>query len=114
MICNELKFNDSKIDSRWLSKQKLEITIGNAVIKPSQFVRNLIAVFDNTMCMYPHIVQQTKNVLLSTSLGKVRLYLNKSACAAKIHVLVTSRLDYPNSLFAGLPDIHQTPSVGTK
>ena len=107
MIFNKLKFNDSKTEflpittsyyNNWLSKQKLEITIGDAVVRPSQFVKNLGAIFDDTMCMSKHIACINKKLCFALRcLWRVRPYLDYSACAAAVNSLVTSRLDYDNS-----------------
>ena len=74
-----------------------KITIGNTVIRPSLSVRNLGVTFDSAMTMSNHIssICKTLNFHLR-NLSRVRI--DKTTCHHTIRALVTSRLDYANSL----------------
>ena len=87
-----------------LSKlSNLEISVGNANIKPCAKVRNLGVIFDNNMTMEDNV-----NNICKTSyfyirlLGKLRKFLDKETGAMITHAFVTSRLDYCNSLLYGI------------
>jgi hypothetical protein len=81
----------------------LEISVGNANIKPCTRVKNLGVIFDNNMSMENHV-----NNICKTSyfyihlLGKLRKFLDKETGAMITHAFVTSRLDYCNSLLYGI------------
>jgi len=110
MKSNLLMLNDSKTEvvllgtKQQLSKlSNLEISVGNANIKPCTKVRNLGVIFDNNMTMEDHV-----NNICKTSyfyirlLGKLRKFLDKETGAMITHAFVTSRLDYCNSLLYGI------------
>ncbi len=110
MKSNLLMLNDSKTEVVLLgTKQQLcklsnlEISVGNANIKPCTKVRNLGVIFDNNMTMEDHV-----NNICKTSyfyirlLGKLRKFLDKETGAMITHAFVTSRLDYCNSLLYGI------------
>lgn len=110
MKSNLLMLNDSKTEvillgtKQQLSKfSNLEISVGNANIKPCTKVRNLGVIFDNNMTMEDHV-----NNICKTSyfyirlLGKLRKFLDKETGAMITHAFVTSRLDYCNSLLHGI------------
>ena len=110
MKFNLLMLNDSKTEvvllgtKQQLSKfSNLEISVGNANIKPCTKVRNLGVIFDNNMTMEDHV-----NNICKTSyfyirlLGKLRKFLDKETGAMITHAFVTSRLDYCNSLLHGI------------
>ena len=60
--------------------------------------------FDNNLCLDKHISKLAKSLNSSLfKIGKIRKYLDQKPCASLIGGLFTSRLDYCNSLFYGLP-----------
>ena len=80
------------------------LSLGNSKIKPTEKVRNLGTVFDSHMSMEPNIsgvIQRGYNQL--RGIGKIRRFLDHSTSARVIHGLLTSRLDFNNSLLARLP-----------
>ena len=96
MLCRG--FNDEYILS------DISITIGNTVIRPSLSARNLGVTFDSAMTMYNsnHIssICKTLNFHLR-NLSRVRIFIDETTCHHAIRALVTSRLDYANSLLMG-------------
>ena len=116
MESNGLKLNDSKSEflllgsTQMLSKVKsetIEICIGknrNNSIKPSNTVRNLGVVYDSNLSFKNHITYLSQSVRFQLrNLGFIRKYLTKSAAEQLIHALISSRLDFCNSLFCNLP-----------
>src|SRR3977135_128017 len=110
MQSNLLMLNDSKTEvvllgtKQQLSKlSNLEISVGNANIKPCTKIRNLGIIFDSNMTMEDHV-----NNICKTSyfyirlLGKLRKFLDKEIGAMITHAFVTPRLDYCNSLLYGI------------
>ena len=110
MKSNLLMLNDSKTEVIMIgTKQQLtkfsdlEISVGNAIIKPCTKVRNLGVIFDNNMTMEAHVNNICKSSYFYIRLlGKLRKFLDKETGAMLTHAFVTSRLDYCNSLLYGI------------
>ena len=91
MISNKLKINNDKTEFLVISSSHLsfhfdkQLTIGDATI--SQF----------SSC-------HSSNHFHLRNIGTIQHALTESAAAQLVHSLVTSRLDYCNSLLYGLPD----------
>ena len=111
MICNKLKINDDKTEFLVISSSRSsfnfdkQLTIGNSKITPCSSCRNLGVMFDK----HAKMDSQINNICRSThfhlrNIGTIRHVLNEPATAQLVHSLVTSRLDYCNSLLYGLPD----------
>ena len=82
-----------------------QLTMGDCKVDANISVRNLGVIFDDTMSMklqVDSIIRQTNYQLWAIS--RIRNYLNFEACSKLIHVSISSRLDYCNSLLFGLPD----------
>ena len=68
-------------------------------------VVDLGAMFDNNQKMDIHISSVCRATHFHLrNIGAIRSHLTDSATASLVHSLVTSRLDYCNSLLYGLPD----------
>jgi len=111
MIKNKLKINDDKTEFLLVTSPKvsmnkdLNVTVGNCVIHPSTSCKSLGVTIDchvnmesqvNSICRSAHF--HLRNI------GSIRHLLTDSAAAQLVHALITSRLDYCNSLLYGLPD----------
>ncbi len=114
MTQNKLKLNNDKTEFMVIVSKHHQclvdevapvLTLGDSVISPSLSVRNLGATFDTHMTMVPHInnVTRTSYFHLQT-LSRIRRHVDKDTCAAAARALILSRLDYANSLLAGVPD----------
>ena len=97
-----MKLNDDKTEMLiFMSKHQLRqygvcpITIGDSVIPAVEDVRNLGVKMDQHMSM----AQQVTAVCAVT----IRRYLTTNAIRNAVQALITSRLDYCNSLLATLP-----------
>ena len=65
-------------------------------------MRNLGVEFDSAMNMSSHVSAICKTVNFHLwNLSRVRMYIDETTCHHAIRALVTSRLDYANSLFQG-------------
>ena len=111
MTLNKLKLNDSKTEFLLISPKyhyqklmKLDpcIRVGNTTIKPTKWVRNLGAIFDANMTMVAHTNMVTRSMHYHIRrIAKIRGHLDDATASRVICALVTSRLDYNNSLLAG-------------
>ena len=107
-----LKLNEDKTEMvMFMSKYHLkqhgssDITVGDATVAPVDCVRNLGVQMDQhlTMCQRVTAICRSCNYQLYR-LSTIRRYLTMDAAINAVHALITSRLDYCNSLLAGLPD----------
>lgn len=111
MIHNKLKINDDKTEFLILtsqhSKSKLNcsLPIGSSQVNPSSSCRNLGVTFDNKLTMNLHISNLCRNMMFHLrKIGSIRSILSENAAAQLVHSLITSKLDYCNSLLYGLSD----------
>ena len=111
MIQNKLKINDDKTEFLILHSSYKEFTanlnfeIGQTLVKPSDTCHNLGVIFDSHMKMENQIqsICQSVNFHLR-SINSVSDSLTDEATVLLVHALITSKLDYCNSLLHGLPD----------
>ena len=80
----------------------IPLIIGNTTIYPSSTLQNLGVEVDSAMNMSSHFFAICKTVNFHLwNLSRVRMYIDETTCHHAIRALVTSRLDYANSLFQG-------------
>ena len=103
--------NDSKTEFSILgSKQQLSkinishITVGGTNITPVSNVRNLGFLFDSNLSMSSHITKVCSTSFYHLhNIKRMSKYLSHNSLKILIHAFITSRLDYCNGLFYGLP-----------
>ena len=112
MIKNKLKTNDSKTEfiifRSPLLKQNLSdlsVSVGDMQVSPFSKVRDLGVVFDQYLSFHDHIsgICQSTHFLLR-GIGRIRNLLTFDAPAQHIHALITSSLDFCNSILYNLPN----------
>jgi hypothetical protein len=109
---NKLKLNQDKTELEIIfpSRQSHKVTIkrmkiGDCYVESSPTAKNLGAIFDNNMCMQPHVSHLVKSCNAQLrSIGQARRYLTWDATEKVIHAFLSSRLDSGNSLLYRLPD----------
>ena len=113
MSANKLKLNPEKtefilIGSKNNRKQLLPhfpINILSNQISPAQNVRNLGVVFDSNFSFSDHLSQVIKSTRVhARDLYRIRPLLDLNTSVLLANALVSSRLDYCNSLFLSLTD----------
>lgn len=109
MSINKLKLNKDKFEyiifhSRCsnFNRDHFKLTLQDLTHDPETNVRNLGVIFDECL----KFEQQTKAVARACrfqlrSIGRIRSYLDMDSCKTMVNALVTSRLDYCNSLLYG-------------
>ena len=106
LSCNKLKLNDSKTEFMLLYPKRLchKIDISNCYlqkIKPVNIVRNLGSIFDKHMNMENKISSKIQSAYYQLHcISKIRNYLDQRGCKMLVNSLVTSRIDFNNSLLA--------------
>ncbi len=112
MLSNKLMINDGKTvfmaigNNPHLKKLHFDsIMVGNDVIPKSETSGNLGVTFDENMSMKSHINSVCKSGYYHLrNISRIRKCITHDACVTLVHAFITSRLDYCNTLFAGLPD----------
>ena len=112
MIKNKFKINDSKTEfiifRSPLLKQNLSdlsVSVGDMQVSPSSKVRDLGVVFDQYLTFHDHISGICKSTHFHLrGIGRIRNLLTFDATAQLIHALITSRLDFCNSILYNLPN----------
>ena len=80
------------------------IQIGDDMIHVSSTATNLGFKFDKNLCCHDQIKQVFKSSFyFIRNIAKIRNYLTDSATESVVHAFITSKLDYCNSLYYGLP-----------
>ena len=112
MILNKLKINDAKTEFIVFRSPMLKhdlsdmsVNVGGNVIKPSEKVRDLGVILDQTLSFDDHIstICQSAHFHIR-NIGRIRNLLSFDACATLIHALIGSRLEYCNSLLYNIAD----------
>ena len=112
MTINMLKLNDSKteiilVKSQYLRKHipSPNIRMGSCVVEPTSAARNIGVVFDHHLQFDSQITAACRSIYFHLrNIARIRKYLNVSAIASLVHALITSRSDYCNALYCGLPN----------
>ena len=110
MKANLLKLNTEKTEILILGTKSVitkyhldDFRVGVSSTSPSETVRNLGCIFDPVLNMACHVTSLCKSAYYHLyNLGKVRKCLSRGITEKFIHVFVSSRLDYGNSLLYGI------------
>ena len=106
---NYLKVNDDKTEIvLFTPKHKplnpISVRVGDAVIQPVHHVQNFGAMLDSHMSMEKQVNSVCRSAYNQLrNISRIRHHLTESATRTLVQALVTSRLDYCNSLLYGVP-----------
>ena len=107
---NGLKCNPSKTEvihfySRFMPSDNIShLRVGTAIIEPVNEVRDLGITLDSTLTLRTHINNICRSGSLSLhELSKIRKFLSQKDTERVVHAFISSKLDYCNGLFYGLP-----------
>ena len=117
---NMLKLNKSKTEVIFSAKKQhdpfadIHLTFGDSVIHPIREVRNPGVYLDQNLSMEVHIkyVEKSCNFQIR-NIHRIRQYLSDSTCKTLVQALITSCMDYCNSLLIKMPkcDLHRLKKV---
>ncbi|KAI4900370.1 hypothetical protein NFI96_001985 [Prochilodus magdalenae] len=106
---HHLKLNPSKTELLFIPSTAgphwdLAISFGNSLITPTEDARSLGVILDGQLSFSAHIANLTRSCrFLLYNIRRIRPFLSQEATQLLVQSLVISRLDYCNSLLAGLP-----------
>ena len=111
MFVNKLKLNQDKTEliifaspahHRKLQHVSLQLD-DHTTISPSDSIRLLGCVLDKQMSMTDQVTNVSKSVNFhSRNISRIRKFIDKDTCHSVVRFLITSRLDYCNSLYNGV------------
>ena len=121
MSSNRLKLNTDKTQFIWLGtrQQITKVSVDSIILGPNSVkfqtvVNNLGVLIDSHLTMKNHVRKVCQSSFYHLrQLRVVRRSLSYDACTSLVHAFVASRLDYCNSLLAGVGDalIRQLQSI---
>ena len=110
---NCLKLNDQKTEfvifvpkvySDKIGSENYSLKVGDALVKPKQAVRNLGCIMDSVLSMEKQVSSTIRSVYYHLRMiGKIRKYMDSDSAARVMNALVTSRIDFCNSLLSEVP-----------
>ncbi|KAI4903096.1 hypothetical protein NFI96_009468 [Prochilodus magdalenae] len=109
MTAHHLKLNPSKTELLFIPSttgphHDLAISFRTSLITLTEDARNLGVILDGQLSFSAHIVNLTRSCrFLLYNIQRIRPFLSQKATQLLAQSLVISRLDYFNSLLAGLP-----------
>ena len=117
--CNRLLCNNDKTEYLLIRSKFSRLTftipsirIVDCVVDPSDSARNLGVIFDKHMSLQPHIMSVARSANIGIrNIARIRKYLSFEAARLYVQLLVTSKLDFCNSLLSGLPAASLKPLV---
>ena len=112
MSTNHLKLNTSKTEVLLIGnkndkkiKERPPVHIGQDIVEISNSARNIGAVLDSNLSLVEHVNSATHVCYMKLrQISHIRGYLTQDATATLVRSLITSKLDYVNSLLYGIPD----------
>jgi len=110
MMANRLLLNPAKTEVLWLSSARRQhqipnepVRIGNTSVQPVSVVRNLGAFLDADVTMRAHVTSTVRACFAALrQIRSVRRSLPRHALLTLLQALVVSKVDYCNSLLAGV------------
>ncbi|KAK3546958.1 hypothetical protein QTP86_005538 [Hemibagrus guttatus] len=109
MTAHQLKLNPTKTELLVIPgdpspAQDLAISLNNSMISPSATAHNLGVTMDNQLSFSSHVTNVTRSCrFLLYNIRRILPFLSTQTTQVLVQSLVISRLDYCNSLLAGLP-----------
>lgn len=112
MSDHHLKMNNEKTEFLLIASKQVSqkigpcsLRIGDNTIRPSSSARNIGVVMDSNASMEAHIRAVCKTCYMHIyNLNKLKRYIDRESLEYIVHAFITSKLDYCNALYCGLPE----------
>jgi hypothetical protein len=109
MSQNRLKLNEKKTEVLIIATKhqrmkvaNIRVKIGENVIQPTEYVRNLGGYFDQDLTMKHQVTTTIRACYFHLRrISKIRKHIDDDTCAKIINATITSRMDYHNGLLSG-------------
>ncbi|XP_061477478.1 uncharacterized protein LOC133381914 [Rhineura floridana] len=109
MRTNKLRLNPDKTEMLLVdgfSDRMVDIypVLDGVTLPLKEQVRSLGVILDSCLTLEAHVASVARNAFYQLRLvAQLRPYLSKEDLSSVVHAMVTSRLDYYNALYVGLP-----------
>jgi hypothetical protein len=111
MASHFLKMNADKTEFMVISSSRMHrnipevhLSVSGVELMPSEKARNLGVLINSNASMNDQISSVCRSAYLQLRcLRKIKRFVNRDALEALVHAFVTSKLDYCNSLYIGIP-----------
>ena len=111
MTTNFLKLNDEKTEVMVITPARKSheinvenVNIGNTTVPTSKSAKNIGVTFDSKMKLQEHITHTCRVCFMHLrKIASIRRFITTESCESLVSALITSRLDYANSVLYGLP-----------
>ena len=112
MNMRKLKLNESKTEvilikgsKRYNLDENFELNFGENIVPTSKIVRNIGVTLDPSLSFDKHLNNIVRDCNFHLrNFHTIKFFLDRQSLVILINALITSRIDYYNSLFAGLPN----------
>ena len=106
LVCNRDKTQFMYFTSKFKSSPKsVCINLDSTILHPTNTIRNLGVVWDHHLIMRSQVSRVCSSAAFSLNkIGQITDYLDRSSLLKLVHSYISSKLDYCNALFLGLPD----------
>ena len=111
MTENYLKLNDEKTEVIIITPRNTHslnvtsVNIGDTTVPITKSAKNIGVTFDANLTLHEHITNTCRACFMQLrKIASIRRYISIEACESLVHALITSRLDYCNSMLYGLPN----------
>ena len=110
MTVNKLQLNESKTEflvaasnHNLKTLSNVSVILDGTTIFPSPVIRNLGVMLESDMSMTSHVasISSSTNYHLR-NIARIRRFIDKDTCKQAVRALITSRLDYCNSLLINI------------
>ena len=112
MSQNMLKLNQDKTEvlviatkANLLKTHVSSLSLGNICLRTKPHVRDLGVVLDSVLSMEQHVASICKSAYMHLyNIGRIRHCINQKTAEILVHALITSKLDYCNSVLFGISE----------
>ena len=112
MVKHHLKMNDSKTEMIYIGNNNLlsqlnkqDISVGGQTITSTLQAKSLGVILDETMSLSQHVDNQCRSAFIHLRcLSRIKSYLTPDCLETLVHAFITSKLDYCNALYLGVPN----------
>ena len=103
--CDKTEFIIFKPRQNTTSLSQCTLNLDSSIFTPAAHVKNLGVIQDSHLTLEKQINNVSRSCYHQIrNIGRIRRYITTDACRTLVQANVTSRLDYANSLYYGLPN----------